>query len=66
MPSVVYRLSFTDFEGRSHEKFFSTVELFDCIKVPVIVNMAVWLQLFWSIARVTPTDLFLATRNDSM
>jgi len=27
MPIVVYRLSFTDFDGRSHEKFFSTVAL---------------------------------------
>ena len=27
MPSVVHRFAFTDFNGRSHEKLFSTAEL---------------------------------------
>jgi hypothetical protein len=66
MPSVVHRFAFTDFNGRNHEKLFSTADLFDGIKVPVIINVAVWLQLFGSITRDISTDLFLPTRIDSM
>ena len=39
MPSVVYRLSFTDFDGRSHEKFFSTVALAEAERTTVLKKL---------------------------
>lgn len=39
MRSVVYRLSFTDFEGRSHEKFFSTSALAEAESTTVLEKL---------------------------
>ena len=44
MPSVVYRLSFTDFEGRSHEKFFSTSALAEAERTTVLEKLLVSVQ----------------------
>lgn len=39
MSSIVYRLSFTDFGGRTHEKFFSTAELAEVERSRVLVQL---------------------------
>ena len=39
MRSVVYRLSFTDFEGRSHEKLFSTAALAEAERTTVLEKL---------------------------
>ena len=39
MPSVVHRFSFTDFNGRSHEKLFSTAELAEAERSRVLEQL---------------------------
>ena len=39
MPSVVHRLAFTDFNGRNHEKLFSTAELAEAERSRVLEQL---------------------------